>query len=196
MIFHLGPREIIYLNSYDVIREAFVKSGNSFSGRPQDWFWLAELCHGRGKLYSCFYRPQRSCGQGHVFTGVCLSTGGWGGCLPQCMLGYHSPRDQADPPGPDRHPPGPGRNPPDQADPLDQEDPRTRQTPLGPGRHPPQTRQTPPWTRQTPARKQTAAYGLRAAGTHPTGMHSCWKMKSLLNFCEIKAVYDFVIFVN
>ena len=56
MTFHLGPREIIYLNSYDVIREAFVKSGNSFSGRPQDWFWLAELCHGRGKLYSCFWK--------------------------------------------------------------------------------------------------------------------------------------------
>ena len=56
MTFHLGPREIIYLNSYDVIREAFVKSGNSFSGRPQDWFWLAELCHGRGKLYCCFWK--------------------------------------------------------------------------------------------------------------------------------------------
>ena len=43
---------------------------------------------------------------------------------------------------------------PDQADP-----PRTR--PPGPGTpHPPG--------------KQTPAYGLRAAGTHPTGMHSCF----------------------
>ena len=80
------------------------------------------------------YRPQRSCGQGNVFTGVCLSTGG-GGCLPQCMLGCQTPPDQAD-------------TPPDKAD-----------HPLGPGRHPP--------------RKQTPAYGLRAADTHPTGMHSC-----------------------
>ena len=29
-----------------------------------------------------FYRPQRSCGQGNIFTGVCLSTGGRGGLLP------------------------------------------------------------------------------------------------------------------
>ena len=61
-------------------------------------------------------------GQGNIFTGVCLSTGGEKGCLPQCMLGY-TPPDQADPPG-----------------------------------------------------KQTSAYGQRAAGTHPTGMHSSWNM--------------------
>ena len=54
------------------------------------------------------------------------------------------------PPGADTTP-GPGRPPPDQADP--------------PGAETPQTR-PPPW-------KQTAAYGQRAAGTHPTGMHSC-----------------------
>ena len=53
--------------------------------------------------------------------------------------------------------------------PLDQADPP------GSGR--------PPWTRQTlpPPGKQTPAYGLRAAGTHPTGMHSCCKEQS---FCE------------
>ena len=66
-----------------------------------------------------------------------------GGGLPQCMLGYHPP---------------PG------ADPLPRE-----QTPL--------LEQTPPWeqppqTRHPPG-KQTPAYGLRAAGMHPTGMHSC-----------------------
>ena len=45
--------------------------------------------------------------------------------------------------------------PPDQADtPPDQADTTPR-----PGRSPPG--------------KQTPAYGLRAAGTHPTGMHSC-----------------------
>ena len=72
-----------------------------------------------------FYRPQRSCGQGNVFTGVCLSTGGEGVCLSACW---------------DAIPPGPGR---------------------------------PPRTRQIPPGKKTPAYGLRAAGTHPTGMHSC-----------------------
>ena len=96
-----------------------------------------------------FYRPQRSCGQGNVFTGVCLSTGGEGVCLSACWDA--TPPDQADPP------PGPGRSP------------QTRQTP------PDQA--DPPRTRQTPPGKQTPAYGLRVAGTHPTGMHSCYEVK-------------------
>ena len=56
--------------------------------------------------HSDYYRPQRSCGQGNIFIGVCLSTGGGGGCLPQCMLGCHTPH----PPG-WRAPPG-WRTPP------------------------------------------------------------------------------------
>ena len=95
-------------------------------------------------------------------------------------------------------PPGPGRHPP-RSDPLDQTPPPPRpgrhpqirhpldQTPQIRHHHPPWTRQTPPRsdtpqirhhhppsrTRQTIPGKQTPAYGLRAAGTHPTGMHSC-----------------------
>ena len=63
---------------------------------------------------------------GNNFTGVCLSTGvGWG-CLPQSMLGYHTP-----PPGPDtppwtRHPPPWSRH-----HPWDQTPPWT-DTPLEP----------------------------------------------------------------
>ena len=73
-----------------------------------------------------YYRPQRSCGQGNVFTGVCLSTGGGGEgvCLSACW---------------DAIPllPGPGNPPPDQAD------------------TPPGTRQTPPWDlADTPPRDQ------------------------------------------
>ena len=81
-------------------------------------------------------------GQGNVFTGVCLSTGG----------GSASVHARIPPPTgsrpPDQAPPSPGsgRHPLDQADPP------------GPGR--------PPW-------KQTPEYGLRVAGMHPTGMHSC-----------------------
>ena len=41
-------------------------------------------------LEACHYRPQRSCGQGYVFTRVCDSVHRRGG-LPQCMLGYHTP---------------------------------------------------------------------------------------------------------
>ena len=95
------------------------------------------------------YRPQRSCGQGNVFTGVCLSTGGEGVCLSACWDAIpprtretppgpgRPPWDQADPPRDQVDPPRPGRPPWDQADP-----PGTRQAPLGSGR-PPRTRQTP-----------------------------------------------------
>ena len=93
--------------------------------------------------------------------------------------------DQGDPPRPGR-PPEPGRHPPDQGEPL-----QDRETPPGPGRlpwqgEPTRTRQTPPRpgrtsrTRQTPPGKQTPEYGLRAAGTHPTGMHSYLKYLNIL----------------
>ena len=92
------------------------------------------------------YRPQRSCGQGNVFTGVChsLCSQGEGVCLSACW-------DTTSPPGPGRHPlrsdtpPGPGRHPWDQADPpWDQAD-----TPLEPGR--------PPWIRHPPYQADTPA---------------------------------------
>ena len=70
----------------------------------------------------------------------------------------------------DTTPPGSDTTPPDQADPHG---PGKHPHPPGPGRHPPDQADTPPRTRQTPPREQTPAYGLRAAGTHPTGMHSC-----------------------
>ena len=60
-----------------------------------------------------FCRPQQSC-EGYVFTPVCDSVTGGGGCLPKCMLGYTPPsgpeadtsQDQV------RHPLGPGKTPP------------------------------------------------------------------------------------
>ena len=114
-------------------------------------------------MLSC-YQPQQSCGQGNVFTGVCLSTGGEGVCLSACWDAIpprkpYPPWDQADPPRTRQTPPEPGRPPGTRQTPLDQADPP------GLGR--------PPWTRQTSPGKQTPACGLRAAGTHPTGMHSC-----------------------
>ena len=69
------------------------------------------------------------------------------------------PRDQADPPQIRQTP-----HPPDQAD----TPPGTKQTPPPPGPSRP-----PPGPGRPPPGKQTPAYGLRAAGTHPTGMHSC-----------------------
>ena len=102
-------------------------------------------------------------GQGNVFTGVCDSVHRRG-CLPQCMLGCWTPPWTRHPPT--RHPPGsrppsPGSRPP-RADPP----------PPGPG-PPPDQAQHPP-SPLPPVRKQTPAYGQWAAGTHPTGMHSCY----------------------
>ena len=99
-----------------------------------------------------YYRPQRSCGQGNVFTGVCLSTGdGEGVCLSACW-------DAIPPPPPD-------------GDPPDGAPPRMERPPDG--EPPPRMENPPGWRTPPPPGKQTPAYGLRAAGTHPTGMHSC-----------------------
>ena len=74
---------------------------------------------------------------------------------------------QGEPPPPatreNSPPPPPGRTPPARENP-----------PPLPGRTPP-ARENPPCQGEPPPppRKQTAAYGQRAAGTHPTGMHSC-----------------------
>ena len=89
-----------------------------------------------------------------MFLQVCVCPQGGGVCLSACW---------------DAIPPD-GEPPPDQADPpLDQADPPgARQTTTPPG-----ARHTPPGPGRPPPGKQTPAYGLRAAGTHPTGMHSC-----------------------
>ena len=55
--------------------------------------------------FSLHYRPQRSCGQGNIFTPVCHSVHR-GGALPQCMLGYQHPPDHTPPP-PEQTPPPP-----------------------------------------------------------------------------------------
>ena len=107
-------------------------------------------------------------GQGNIFTGVCLSTGG-GGVSASVHAGIYPPEQT--PPQPDTHTPRPD-TPPDQTPPPRPETPtppragppdQTRhppeQTPPGPDTHPradtpsPQTRHTPgpetPWE-QTP----------------------------------------------
>ena len=141
-----------------------------------------------------FYRPQRSCGQGFAFTCVCDSVHRGG------SPGRENPPEQGEPPQTRQIPPGqgdplrtretprtgrpprPGRppwtrqTPPQTGRPptLDQADP-----PPGPGRppprpgRPPRTRRPPPGPGRPPPGKQTPEYGLRAAGTHPTGMDSC-----------------------
>ena len=87
-----------------------------------------------------FYRPQRSCGQGNVFTGVCLSTGGR--VSASVHVGIPDPPDQAGRPSPPRtrQTPRPGRPPRTRADPRTRANipPDQADTPLQrPGRHPP-----------------------------------------------------------
>ena len=111
------------------------------------WYQLLDIEH-RNVQY--FYRTQRSCGQGYVFTRVCDSVHRGGGVSRQ------------------GEPPQTGRTPPDRENPPARRTPQTRQTP----HHPPAPGR-PPRQGGTPPGKQTPEYGLRAAGTHPTGMHSC-----------------------
>ena len=54
MTVYLGVRQTVYLNTYDVIKEAFVKQGYSFSGRPQDLFYMRELTKNIGLYWSNF----------------------------------------------------------------------------------------------------------------------------------------------
>ena len=111
-------------------------------------------------------------GQGNVFTGVCDSVHRGGSLAGRRPPGRENPT-----------PPGQGE-PPWQGDPPGQGEPPSRETPPGQGEPPhgqgePPSRETPPAGRppgegRTPRAGRTPpAYGQWAAGTHPTGMHSC-----------------------
>ena len=50
MTVYLGSRCTVMLNSYDIIKEAFVKLGHAFSGRPQDLFFITEITQGLGNI--------------------------------------------------------------------------------------------------------------------------------------------------
>ena len=102
-----------------------------------------------------FYRPQRSCGQGNIFTPVChsfCSRGGWGSAsvhagIPPPTPGPDTPQNRHHhPPGPDTstttHPPRPDTTTHPGADtPLDQT------PPPGADPYPPGSRHPPPGSR-------------------------------------------------
>ena len=100
-----------------------------------------------------FYRPQRSWGK-VMFLQACVILFGGGGCLPQCMLGYHAHTPEQTPPR--------SRQPPEETPPWEQ-------TPLW-SRHPPKSRhppeQTPPRA-DTPPKEQT-----------PPRRRACWEIQS------------------
>ena len=114
-------------------------------------------------------------GQGNIFTGVCLSTGGGSASVHAGIypLGPDTPQEQTPPLGADT----PWTRPPLEQTPLEQ----TPSPPLRdpPGADIPQEQTPPPGNppgpdNAPPPRKQTPAYGQRVAGTNPTGMHSCF----------------------
>ena len=115
-----------------------------------------------------------------MFLQVCVCPQG-GGCLPQCMLGCHTPPRTRQTPQDQADPLGPGRPPWDQADP-----PRTKQTPLQDQADTPRDQADPPGTRQT-ARDQADTPWDQAdtpPGTRETppvpGRHPPWTRQTPL----------------
>ena len=123
-------------------------------------------------------------GQGNVFTGVCDSVHSGGRVSASVHAGMPPPQSRHPPeqtlpmeqtPPQSRHPPEqtpPGSRHPREQTPPEQTPPWEQTPPLGadtPGCTPPGTKYT--LGLSTPPGKQTLAYGQRAAGTHPTGIH-------------------------
>ena len=146
---HCSSRTSLYSNlaaSPDMYKLVhYVARAAAFDWNAFLLFYVHSFINARNEVGArlCFYRHVWFCSQG--------------GCLPQCMLGYHTPRSRHPPWK--QTPPG-GRHPPEQTPPRS----RTpwRQTPPGadtPGsRHPPGSRHTPPGADTTP---------LPEADTHP-----------------------------
>ena len=114
-----------------------------------------------------FYRPQRSCGQGNIFTPVCHSFCSHGGRRESTAV--HAGIPPLPPDQPHHHPPQPGTS--SQTRHPHPHGPATPPPPPGPGTPCPGPGIPPD---QPPPGKLTPAYSLRAAGMCPTGMHSCF----------------------
>ena len=134
-----------------------------------------------------FYRSQPSCGQGNIFVPVC-HTVHRGMCLPQCMLGYHTPWEQTPPQS--RHPPEqipPGADTPRGADPLGSRHPQSRHCPRS--RHPPE--QIPPGSRQPP-RTDTPHRHPPGADTHPPGS----RLRHTVNERPVRILLECILVMN
>ena len=127
---------------------------------PAYWVFLLFTTRKRSLRRLCFY--------------TCLSVILFRGCLPQCILGYTSPRQTPL----SRHPPRqtppqadtPGRHPSHQQTPPRADTPQ-EQTPSPSGADTP--REQTPLQQTPPYPVHSGRYRQQAGGTHPTGMHSC-----------------------
>ena len=89
-----------------------------------------------------------------------------GGCLPQCMLGYHLPQS--------RHPLE--QTPPPRSRPRQEQTPPSGADTSPESRHPREQTYTPLGAdTPLPPAEHAGRYGQHAGGTHPTGMQSCVK---------------------
>ena len=48
MTVHLGSTQVVFLNTYEMEKDAYVKHGHQFAGRPQEIFWISELVNNLG----------------------------------------------------------------------------------------------------------------------------------------------------
>ena len=102
-----------------------------------------------------YYRPQRSCGQGNIFTPVCHSFCSQGGRGSASMHAGIPPREQI-PPGADQPPRTRPTTPPRPGRP-----PRNRQT-LPQSRHPPDQADPPPGPDRLPPPPGKADFSIRS----------------------------------
>ena len=108
------------------------------------------------------YRPQRSWGKVMFLQASVILLTRVGCTLPGTPPGTrYTPRDKV-------HPPGTGTPLQTRYTPLDQVHPPWDQV------YPPQDQVHPPDQVHLPHPPGPGRYGLRAGGTHPTGMHSCF----------------------
>ena len=121
------------------------------------------IIHTRSSIISlqnifCFtkscYRPQRSCGQGNVFTGVCLSTGG-GRVSASVHAGMPYPPGWRAPP---MESPPRWRTPPGWRPPLDGEPPRDGEPPPDGEPQPPPRMEKPPPEADSSIRSTSGRY--------------------------------------
>ncbi len=50
MTIYLGARPVVVLNTKEAIREAFVRRGGEFLGKPQDLAVVKDVFQGKGKI--------------------------------------------------------------------------------------------------------------------------------------------------
>ena len=142
------------------VNPGYCSHGDNYGSSTQSiWNFLSTNTFSPRKLNN--YRPQTKLRQGNVFTPVCHSVHGWGGCMPdtpeQTQPGRHLPG---------RHPPGqtlltPWVDTPRQTPPL--ADNPLRHFPPFPGHA----------RIHKPPGQCMLGYGQQAGSMHPTGMHSC-----------------------